>query len=120
MTATDHGVTLDQVDRTIVMFVYRHRREHGQGPRWREVRDHLGMPGFDFGPDAFTSWRHAQGTDAFPSQRAARRAFVRVVRDADPLADRMYDLRRAGYLQFTRTERSLDVGWRVHGWLRSR
>jgi hypothetical protein len=120
MTITDRDIALDEVDRGIILFVHRHRKEHGKGPLWREVRDETGLPSLDFSVDAFLTWWDAQGPDAYPSTDAARRAFKRAVRQVDPLADRLYPLRRAGYLKFGPTERSLDVGWRVTAWAKGR
>jgi hypothetical protein len=77
--------TLDDLDQAIVSFVDRYRQEHQEGPLWRELRDAVGAPRPD--PDP--------------------------THDADRFQERLYALRRGGYVRFTRRRRSLEVGWKT-------
>jgi hypothetical protein len=109
-------IALDDLDRAVVLFVHRYRREYQRGPLWRDVRDEVGIPYVDLSTDAFEDWWNLQPPDAYPSRSAARRAFTRAARNADPFPARMGRLRWAGYVRFDDRERSLDVRPRVRAW----
>ena len=58
--------------------------------------------------------------DLYITRAAAQRAFDRAVYHDDPLKRRLLALWWAGYVRFTKKERSLDVGSRVRAWQTAR
>jgi hypothetical protein len=135
--------TLDDIDRQIVAFVFRFRREHLDfGPTWSQIR--AAVPGLEPARPStqiFEAWFSNRGQQEYDQRRPLadfRRRHPRLSKEVayrqwrrsafnfwlaegrDPLAARLYRLRSLGYLAFDRSEGSLDAGPVVRAWQQAR
>jgi hypothetical protein len=135
---SDISIKLTTMDEEVILFVNGYRSDHGRGPTWSEVRQAVGVPPIIFNQRVFAGWWE-EHQDEFEAQhpfeayrqvhpdldeeaaakrwrREGHKAWIARQRRHDPLANRLFLLRQAGYLIFTREERSLDIGPQVRAW----
>jgi hypothetical protein len=136
MSADD--MVLDDIDRALILAIYRIRRSTDAGPTWGEVREEVGLERPDVSIITFGQWwsdqanREAMEADHLERfitkhPNAADAAWFRYcygvwrsrrMDNLDPLTLRLQRLRAAGYVSYNRSVRSLDVGGRVRAELR--
>ena len=131
---------LDDIDRTIILFVHRIRRSTDAGPTWAEVREAIGFERPNVSLGAFAVWWNDPANreavednaqlerflDRHPNMTNADGAWFHHCYgawkgrrlDVDPLTLRLRRLKAAGYVAYNRSERSLDIGGRVRAELR--
>jgi hypothetical protein len=99
---------LDALDRAILAVVAEHRARTGAGPTWRELRNLLGLPQpSPLGTLIAEVWAEQPGLCYRDARREACRRSKAL---PDELRDRLKALRKAGWVTYDLSERSLDVG----------